>query len=611
MRIPPPLLLGFFAFFLVAGSRSTASAQDTWNASAEEVSRAVALLDNWHGDNTEGSNRVLHLVYWTPKDREAVPGYRERLSGILLDIQEFYADEMQRLGFGRRSFNLDQETDRVAKIHLVTGHHPTTHYDVQSGRKIREECLPVLEESGIDPAEETIMIFCNLADWDEEKRIFRHKSPYYASGGPRNGTAWQLDSPTLAINRIPLKEPKLNDGQYGNISIGKHNSIFIGGIAHELGHALGLPHCRETPREKEQSGTALMGSGNRTYGDDRRGEGRGSFLTLAHALRLASHPQFSGSTRGLQYPVRAELENLETSIKDNRILIEGRVSSRMPVYAVVAYFDPEGGSDYDAYTATAIPDESGNFTLHSPPLRPNKVGTVRLFPLLANGTISEGGMSRTPFRFPYRTDGNGTPDLGSRQRHEALAPLLSSLRNQEAEKSEKLGNLLTHSSDPVVREIARNLLANDQRPLPSPAEVAAGSRSVLLSRCTPSEERVGWIKPTYDRTPAPTFVLESGGELHPSGIYAHAPAAHSWKLGKMWTRLTGRAGMAEGHRGRVVFSIFVDGKEKWKSPPMQAGRPASFDVDLREAEMLRLVVGDAGDGNGGDWGLWLNPVLSR
>jgi len=35
------------------------------------------------------------------------------------------------------------------------------------------------------------------------------------------------------------------------------------------------------------------------YGDEERDEGKGSFLTLAHALRLASHPQFSGSIKGL------------------------------------------------------------------------------------------------------------------------------------------------------------------------------------------------------------------------------------------------------------------------------------------------------------------------
>ncbi len=110
--------------------------------------------------------------------------------------------------------------------------------------------------------------------------------------------AWQLDSPELDATNLSLTKPMIQDGQYGRISLGKHNSIFTGGIAHELGHAPGLPH-REARPDEAVRGTALMGSGNQTYGDEVRGEGRGSFLMLAHALRLASHPQFSGSVRAL------------------------------------------------------------------------------------------------------------------------------------------------------------------------------------------------------------------------------------------------------------------------------------------------------------------------
>ena len=154
---------------------------------------------------------------------------------------------------------------------------------------------------------------CNLATWDEEKLRFTHKSPYYAGGSFRSGTAWQLDSPELDTQNLELKQPIIRDGQYGRISLGKHNSIFIGGIAHELGHALGLPHCKARPDEAVR-GTALMGSGNRTYGDELRGDGRGSVLTLAHALRLASHPQFSGSVKGLDQPAEATIEGLRLSL---------------------------------------------------------------------------------------------------------------------------------------------------------------------------------------------------------------------------------------------------------------------------------------------------------
>ena len=53
----------------------------------------------------------------------------------------------------------------------------------------------------------------------------------------------------------------VNDQQYGHISVGRYNSIFIGSGARELGHSLGLPHDKE--RADEQSrGTSLMGSGS-------------------------------------------------------------------------------------------------------------------------------------------------------------------------------------------------------------------------------------------------------------------------------------------------------------------------------------------------------------
>ena len=96
------------------------------------------------------------------------------------------------------------------------------------------ELLPMgevrAEADRLDPDRETIVFFCNLATWDDEKKTFTHQSPYYAGGNAQGGNAWQLDSPELDTTNLPLKEPKIHDGQYGHISLGKHNSIFIGGM---------------------------------------------------------------------------------------------------------------------------------------------------------------------------------------------------------------------------------------------------------------------------------------------------------------------------------------------------------------------------------------------
>src|SRR5690606_23776384 len=102
-----------------------------------------------------------------------------------------------------------------------------------------------LQAAGIEADKETIVIFCNMSNWDPKTGTMSQNSPYYASGGLRNGTAWQVDSALLDAGLLKEKEPQLRDGQYGRISVGRYNSIFVGGVCHELGHALGLPHNQE------------------------------------------------------------------------------------------------------------------------------------------------------------------------------------------------------------------------------------------------------------------------------------------------------------------------------------------------------------------------------
>lgn len=252
-----------------------------------DVATARERLDAYHAADPQPAERLLHIVCWRPSDRDFAAGHRERLDRMLTDIQGFYAREMQRHGLGSRSIRLARDAEGRLVIHEVTGQGRFADYAKADGQRIRDECLPVLRDAGINADRETVMIFTNLSDWDPVNSRFRHKSPYYAGGSHVSGTAWQLDSPELDTLNLPKTEPMLLDGEYGRISLGKHNSIFIGGIAHELGHALGLPHCHARDDEAVR-GTALMGAGNRTYADEQRGEGKGTFLTLANALRPAA-----------------------------------------------------------------------------------------------------------------------------------------------------------------------------------------------------------------------------------------------------------------------------------------------------------------------------------
>ena len=122
--------------------------------------------------------------------------------------------------------------------------------------------------------------------------------------------------------------------------------------------------------QKLRQGTALMGSGNHTYRNEVRGE-KGSFLTLASAVRLAAHPIFTGSDRGRDAKVSAKAEKLVFKEVEGKLVIEGSLQAEPPVHAVISYVDPEGRGDYDALTTVAVVKD-GKFTLEIPRRRPAK-----------------------------------------------------------------------------------------------------------------------------------------------------------------------------------------------------------------------------------------------
>jgi len=598
--MPPRRFLALFLIFFQALPGLAPAGSDR-----EKAQAARAILDAYHGEDPVPGSRKLHVVCWRPVDRPFADGYRERIPRMLDHIRDFYESEMERHGLGKRTFQLDTDEEGKLVIHEAVGEGNYEDYGRPDGQRIRKDCVVVLKEAGLDPDRETILIFTNLSDWDPVKRTFFHKSPYYAGGSHRSGTAWQLDSAELDTRNLALKEPMIRDGEYGRISLGKHNSIFIGGIAHEMGHAFGLPHCRARDDEAKAFGTALMGAGNRTYADELRGEGKGSFLTLASALRLASHPQFSGSVKGMNLPLRAEFTDMAVEGRGDSFVLRGKVEAGLPVYAVLGYLDPEGGGDYDSRTVVAIPGDEGEFTLECDALVPGKEAEVRLFTLMVNGDTQR-------WTSGYRVARDGTVDVEAMETTLELSDFVAAVRERDLEEAKRIGTTL--AGDAQAARVARSILAglDPERTTRKASEIPEETRSFPLSRITPTEAEVGWQRPAYDHLPGPAVLIQSGAEVFETGIYAHAEARHVYTLnGGGWKRLRGQCGLPHSRGGSVEFVIRTDGNEVFRSKTLKAGEKRPFDVDLSGVTRLELLTRDGGDGKGADWGFWLAPMLVR
>jgi hypothetical protein len=547
------------------------------------------------------------VVYFTPVDIKPAVNHTERIRLIVAETAGFYERELTRHGFADRTMKVVRNGDGEVDVIDVVGAGQGGNYGKPDGQKIRDEVLPVLRAKGIDPGASVILLFCNLMDYDPIKSTISHHSPYYGGGSHLAGTAWQCDSPILDPRRFGDLTP-IRDGEYGNITIGRHNSIFIGGVIHELGHALSLPHCRQ--REDEAArGTALMGSGNRTYAEQLRGEGRGTFLTQAHALRLASHPVLMDrAVRQIDDSPKTTWSNLKIDVVDDQFIgVGGVVTGEIPVHAVVTYFDPDGGSNYDATTATAVPGDDGRFILRSEKLHPATTGEMRLTACHVSGATG----TRS---FRYAVDAEGKPDLSSIRLELELQPMIEALRESgHVAARQRLEEIA--GSDPELQSIGKRVLKRFANFGESTSvelqEVAANVSSISLSQVKPTTARVGWLRPTYNAVPNRKRLLSVAGELYGSGIYAHAPALHEYALNSQWTKLTGRFGIQDGSQGRVDFEIVGDGRLLWTQRGVGAGQGGVFEIDVTDVRTLSLRVGDGGNGTSSDWGVWIEPMLVR
>ncbi|MBR4751627.1 MAG: NPCBM/NEW2 domain-containing protein [Thermoguttaceae bacterium] len=559
----------------------------------------AALTFQTNAQENVGHDRPLKCVYFIPSDCAPNPDRAERLFRVMTCVQNFYRQEMERNGFGATTFGLEEDKPGKLKLYEVYAPGKQEDYGRDSAWAVRDVVAKELAKQGIDVGNEVIVIFQLGLRWEGKKAI--EVGPFVGSGAVSHGTAWFYDDPMLDPDKLSSKEP---GGYYnGACSVGEFNSHYIGGIAHELGHALTLPHDCELSTERSQLGNALMGSGNHTFGNNLRGEGKGAFLTYSEALRLSVVPAING-----EEPVRRANDVKLIDLKGSRVSkdvvrFSGKIEAKSPVLGLIFYEDLDSrNSDYDAKTWTVKPNEDGSFGIELTEVAPEPselrvcavrdVDTVQLFKVSYNPNGSEGEFGPIEYEFQIQ---KVAAAFSARD-----PKVLRALAAEELASSEELRSLCEELASIV--EVPEKLA--------TPANVDSSVSSFDLTNAAFIVQKVGWSRLTrhafFDGS-----LLSTGNRAYSSGLCAHAPSELSCDLGKKWKTLRFGYGLEKGGSGSVVFVVRGDGKELFRSELITDHELHNETVDVSNVQTLELVVEDGGNGNTSDHSIWIKPTLLR
>ena len=71
---------------------------------------------------------MVRLIYFLPNDRPARPERVAALRQLIKDAQEFYANEMERHGYGRKTFAVEINQNGQPVVHQIKGKFKEAYY---------------------------------------------------------------------------------------------------------------------------------------------------------------------------------------------------------------------------------------------------------------------------------------------------------------------------------------------------------------------------------------------------------------------------------------------------------------------------------------------------
>ena len=169
-----------------------------------------------YGQNLNvGKPRTVRMIYFLPNDRPARPERVAAFRELIKEARQFFADEMQRHGYGRKTFNVETNASGEPLIHHFDGKFEDAYYHKSTPSKVWEEITKQFDVAA--------HVYLCMIDISIEG-IGTGDSVVCGDGS----TVMRDRDPGQDII-IPASGRCLNERAYAL-------------VAHELGHAFGLAH---------------------------------------------------------------------------------------------------------------------------------------------------------------------------------------------------------------------------------------------------------------------------------------------------------------------------------------------------------------------------------